>query len=335
MKLVPKRRVLIVDGNNIAWRWIMVNPNEQLKTTTGIVTTVCYGLIESVLKANRCLSELATSRTNTIQKIYYDDVIICWDARGKNWRHEIDPAYKQSRSDEKRRALKAEIMPYIDTAQDFLAALNVKQIKVDGLEGDDIMAVLSEMYTESGWTATILSGDKDMWQLLKWGKTIIHDGKETFRDEGWFRSEYGFSPLRWPEAKALMGDKGDDVAGVKGIGDKLSRAIVNSCDNILMMDVDALPKISRFTEAKKEALKEFIKAGNLSRNHILVKLTPNLSELQMTGDHLQNFQTEYAKIAKQAVIDPSMFFATLQYYEMKRFLSGHKELMTSLGLKGS
>lgn len=333
MKLIPKRRVLLVDGNNIAWRWTMVKPEEQLKTTTGIVTTVCYGIIESVIKANKCLSDLATSRSSKVQTIYYDDVIICWDARGSNWRHQIYAGYKENRNDEKRRQLKAEVMPYIDTAQKFLSALNVKQIKVDQLEGDDILAVLAEMYNDAGWTATIVSGDKDLWQLLKWGKTIIHDGKETFRDEGWFWSEHGFSPSRWPEAKALMGDSGDDVPGVTGIGDKLSRAIVQSCKFVPSMDVDALPKIKRFSDKVKGLLKSFVASGELLRNYTLVHLTPRLSEIKMTGDHLVNFQREYMKIAGQATIDPSLFMMTLQQYEMKRYMGSFREVMASLALR--
>jgi DNA polymerase I len=333
MKLIPKRRVLLVDGNNIAWRWTMVKPEEQLKTTTGMVTTVCYGIVESVLKANKCLSDLATSRSRTPQNIHYDDVIICWDSRGKNWRNDIYDGYKQNRNDEKRKELKAEVMPYIATAQKFLSAINVKQIKVDNLEGDDILAVLAEMYVESGWTATVLSGDKDLWQLLKWGKTIIHDGKDTFRDEGWFWSEYGFSPLRWPEAKALMGDDGDDVPGVKGLGEKTASAIVRACESIPDLDVDALPKIKRFSDKVKALLKEFVLAGNLKRNYTLVRLTPRLSELGITGDHLERFNQEYAKISGQATIDANMFTMTMQHYEMNRYMGNIKNVMASLALR--
>lgn len=335
MKLTPKRRVLLVDGNNIAWRWVMKHLDAQLKTTTGLVTTVCYGLIESVIKANRCISDLASSRAKKTVKINYDDVIICWDARGANWRHALYPEYKESRSDEKRKKLKAEIMPYVETAQNFLSALNVKQIKVPNLEGDDVLAVLSDMYAEAGWTVTVVSGDHDLWQLLRWGKIIIHDGQETFRDAGWFVSEHGFSPSRWSEAKALMGDGGDDVPGAKGIGLKTALAIVKACDSVLNLDVDSLPKISRFTEPKQAVLKEFVKAGNVKRNYALVHLTPRLSEIPVQGDYLSSFQQEYQKIARQAVISPTMFTMSLQHYEMKRYLGDYREVMASLGLKGA
>lgn len=330
MKLVPKRRVLIVDGNNIAWRWAF-RPTEQLKTSTGIVTTVCYGIIESVLKANHHLSALAFERSGVPQRIRYDDVIICWDARGANWRHQIFSDYKSNRNDEKRKAMKAEVMPYIETAQNFLSAINMKQMKVAGLEGDDLIAVLSSLYANAGWTVTIVSGDHDLWQLLSWGKTIIHDGRETFRDEGSFCAEFGFSPLRWPEAKALMGDDGDSVPGVEGIAIVLAQRIVAACDSVLTMEVDKLPKIKRLTDVVKDRLRAFIKDGRLKLNYRLVQLTDKLSMIGQ--DHLNSFNSEYQKLAACGVVNPTMFMSTLQYYQMNRFIENYRDVIDSCGLR--
>ena len=332
-ELIPKSRVLLIDGNNVAWRWFMKHQGKQLSTSGGVVTTICYGLVESIIKANTTLEEIIFRNTGMMKTAPYDRVIVCWDSF-KNWRKQFDPEYKANRKDPARVKLKEEIEPHMINAQHFMSALHVPQFQVDGLEADDILGILTEHYKNSGWTVTIVSGDKDLHQLLDWGKVLIHDGESTFIDEGTFIEKWKMRAHHWQEAKALMGDDGDNVIGIDGIGEVLSTAIVRvlGChlEQFTADQVDFLPKISRFTGPKKEALKKALSSGLVQRNLKLVWIPRHYNLL---GDEISRaFEQAWERMAGIQPIRPDVFMQVLQMYEMNKHMQNYRIVMRCLGL---
>lgn len=333
VELIPKKRLLLVDGNNIAWRWFMSHQGKQLSTSNGVVTTTCYGMIESIIKANNALEEAIFRNTSVFRPSPYDKVVICWDSP-KNWRKQVDPEYKATRNDPKRSLLKEEISVHLMNAKNFFSAIHLPQMEVDWLEADDVIGMVTETYKQSDWTVTIVSGDHDLHQLLDWGRVMIHNGEDQLFDESWFISQYGIRASRWCEAKAIMGDSGDNVVGVRGIGKTLSTRIIKAFSkNIREMkpeDIDSLPKISRFNDDAKSATKEAISAGVIEKNARLVTIPRHHNVL---GREVEDaFMNEWGKMQRTQQIAPTTFVQVLEMYEMNKHLHNYKTVMSSLGL---
>lgn len=335
IELRPKRRLLLVDGNNIAWRWVMkmAHTGQQLATTTGIVTTVSYGIVESIIKANETLALMVSHNLQRSVKTYYDDVIVCWDHRGPVWRHELCSVYKANRNDEKRKQIKAEVLPYIESAQHFLKAIGVRQISVKHLEGDDIIGVIANAYKELDYTVSIVSGDHDLWQLLDWGKVWQHDGRDIMWDASWFYEQYKIHPKRWSEVKAIDGDDGDNVIGVDGFGEKLSVAVIQNVDHITSLNVEKLPKIKFLKDKKKNALADAIANGVVYLNYQLVNLPKSITEL---SSEIQNdFAEEWKKLSTCGSTDAGKAMYVMQIYEMKKFMENINHVLRCLGLNNA
>lgn len=333
VELKPKGRVLLIDGNNIAWRWFMSHQGKQLSTSNGVVTTTCYGMVESIIKANSTLEEIIFRNTSQMKLAPYDKVIVCWDS-ARNWRKSVDPEYKVNRNDPKRMQFKEEISSHLVNAKQFFRAIHLPQLEVDGLEADDIIGMAAETYKQSGWTVTIVSGDKDLHQLLDWGRVIVHDGQSAFIDEGEFIEKWGMRANRWQEAKALMGDKGDNVVGIDGIGEVLATSIVKAFQaDIGMMapsDVRELPKISRFSKAKQEMLIAALESGLVRKNLTLVTIPRHHNVLGL--DIENGFMSAWAQMQKIQPITPSVFMQVLEMYEMNKHLQSYRTVMACLGL---
>lgn len=333
IELQPKRRLLLVDGNNLAWRWAMANAGQQLATSTGIVTTVCFGIIESIMKANETLASVISHNLKQAVEAYYDDVIVCWDARGPVWRHKIYPDYKANRNDEKRKQIKAEVLPHIDIARQFLSMINVRQISVDGLEGDDLISLISNAFKSIDYTITIISGDHDLWQLLDWGKVWQHDGKDTMRDAAWFINEYKMMPHRWSEVKAIEGDDGDNVIGVDGFGEKISVSVVQNVEHINILNVEKLPKIKFLSDKKKNVLADAIANGQIFLNYRLVDLPKSVISLD---PQLQfAFHEAWNKLSASGIASVDNLMYAFQTYELRKFISEFKHVVRCLGLKNA
>lgn len=142
-----------------------------------------------------------------------------FDSRTKTFRHEIYPEYKANRS-KTPEDLHAQV-PWIE---EILNALKVPVLRVDGFEADDIIATVAKKCKAEGRECRILSGDKDLVQLVdETCKEMIPDkangGWQTNGKEEVF-AKWGIYPEKILDYLSLVGDAADNVPGVKGVGDK-------------------------------------------------------------------------------------------------------------------
>lgn len=142
-----------------------------------------------------------------------------FDSRTPTFRHEMYSEYKATRQ-KTPEDLHAQV-PWIE---EILTALGVKVLRADGFEADDIIATVAKKCAEEGRPCRILSGDKDLLQL------VTEDCKEMQPDKangGWetdgiaeVQAKWGIPPEKILDYLSLVGDSADNVPGVKGIGDK-------------------------------------------------------------------------------------------------------------------
>lgn len=189
-----RKRILLVDLANMAIR-------------TGCK---CYRDDPTDTTYNNWKCEILENLATLVQKTEANSVILCQEGK-RNWRYEIFDAYKAHRKEEKAKA-KLDFDTFYPVADAFCEKLrqyipNIYQLKVDGSEGDDLVAVLTKNLTPK-YEVICVSTDRDFYQLLKYeGYKQYHPIKRQFI--------HVVNPERYLLEKVVVGDKGDGIPHIK------------------------------------------------------------------------------------------------------------------------
>ena len=157
-------------------------------------------------------------------------VLIIWDGKGgSSNRKNIDPNYKAQRAtsrithwglyDNKEEETEALIGQLFRT-QDYLECLPLQQIVIEKLEADDIIAYLAKRASNAEKKVTIVSSDKDFYQLIDKNIQVYAPVKKKTFTMNNIKEEIGVLPQNYNIVKALLGDNSDNIPGVKGLGIK-------------------------------------------------------------------------------------------------------------------
>ncbi len=158
-------------------------------------------------------------------------IVAVFDAPGKNFRHELYPEYKANRKPAPEE-LKVQIPQIISIVKDF----NIPVLSIEGVEADDVIGVLTKLAEKDGLHSTIVSGDKDLAQLLNDNVRMFDPKKNTITTAADFYDENGFEPEKLIDLMGLWGDTADNIPGVAGIGKKIGRELIQkykSLENLL------------------------------------------------------------------------------------------------------
>ena len=147
---------------------------------------------------------------------------VIFDHSSKTFRNEIYPEYKANRPD-----LPEDLRPQFPLTREATRAFNIACIETEGFEADDIIATLACRAREAGGTATIISSDKDLMQLIGGGVDMLDPikGKQIGPEE--VEAKFGVGPERVVDVQALAGDSTDNVPGAPGIGIKTAALLIN------------------------------------------------------------------------------------------------------------
>lgn len=144
--------------------------------------------------------------------------IAAFDSRTPTFRHELFDEYKANRQ-----KTPDDLYDQIPIIEEILIALGIMIVRQDGFEADDIIASVATRCREEDRPCVIISGDKDLMQLVEGPVTILKPGKtggwDAIDAEG-VRAEWGVGPELMLDLLSLTGDASDNIPGVKGIGDK-------------------------------------------------------------------------------------------------------------------
>ena len=157
-------------------------------------------------------------------------LVAAMDSKTKTFRHEFYPEYKATR-DKTPEDLHAQI-PWIC---DVLEALGVPVLQCDGYEADDIIATVAKKCQDAGRTCRILSGDKDLMQLVNESTQILKpEAGSTWKVTGieGVEAEWGVKPAQLLDLLALYGDTADNIPGVKGVGIKTASKLLGLYGNL-------------------------------------------------------------------------------------------------------
>ncbi len=166
------------------------------------------------------------------------EVVCCWDDEWRPaWRVALVPSYKAHRvAADGGEDAPDELGPQVPVIRDLLSALGIPVVGGADHEADDVLATLARVGGERGLPVLVVSGDRDLFQLVRDpaggrpGVRVLYTGRGMARaevlDEAAVRARYGVPPASYAELATLRGDTSDGLPGVAGIGEKTATALL-------------------------------------------------------------------------------------------------------------
>ena len=207
------KKILLIDGNSMANRAFYATMGRMMKTPTGISTNAVYGFFQIMFK--------------TIEEEKPDKIIVAFDISSSEKRTKIFNEYKAGRN-----KAPEDLTIHFPIIIELLKTMNIPIVQKDGIEADDILGAIAKKEGKKGNKIIILTGDRDYFQLvdinvnIRYPKTIMGKTEYIIYDNYKINEEYGLTPEKLIEVKALMGDASDNIPGVKGIGEKTALKLI-------------------------------------------------------------------------------------------------------------
>lgn len=207
------KKILLIDGNSMANRAFYATMGRMMKTPTGISTNAVYGFFQIMFK--------------TIEEEKPDKIIVAFDISSSEKRTKIFNEYKAGRH-----KAPEDLTIQFPIIKELLKTMNIPIVQKDGIEADDILGAIAKKEGKKGNKIIILTGDRDYFQLvdinvnIRYPKTIMGKTEYIIYDNYKINEEYGLTPEKLIEVKALMGDASDNIPGVKGIGEKTALKLI-------------------------------------------------------------------------------------------------------------
>ena len=178
------------------------------------------GLRSAAGKPSGMVSGLATFIEKMNRDFPCDYAIFAFEGGGATFRHEIYPAYKATRKE-----APAELKEQIPVCKEMIERMGFASFAKAGYEADDVIASLVKKYSGE-YEIDILSSDKDLFALISDSVKIVDSKNKIWYDkEGCFQ-KYGVYPHQMRDYLAILGDASDNVPGIKGLGERGARAIL-------------------------------------------------------------------------------------------------------------
>lgn len=166
---------------------------------------------------------------NTIKsELESDYILFALDSKGKNFRHEIDPNYKSTRPE-----APEDLKKQLPVAIDWIEKMGFKCYQEEGYEADDVIASAVKFARKHDIRVRIVSHDKDLYQLIDDDMITLYDPvKKVDVNEERCHEKFGVYPKRVKEYLSLVGDVSDNIPGVKGIGPKGAKKLLDTFSSL-------------------------------------------------------------------------------------------------------
>ncbi|MGA3114017.1 MAG: DNA polymerase I [Syntrophobacteraceae bacterium] len=239
----------IIDGSSYIYRAFYAI--RRLTNSRGMATQAVYGFVTMLLKV--------------IRERKPEYICVVFDAPGRNFRHELSEAYKATRQ-----VTPEELIPQIPYIKKAVQYFGVPQMELEGYEADDLIATLTHWASARGLEIVVVSGDKDLHQLIRDPVVRQWDPQNdrVFTELVVFE-RFGVTPGQMVDYLALVGDTTDNIAGVKGIGGKTASQLLKKWGSL-----DGI--YAHLSEISPDSLRQKLSEGNqsayLSRELVSLRL---------------------------------------------------------------
>lgn len=217
-------------------------------------------------------------KLRTFREMFEPDYIVCASdlSRAKTFRRKMYPPYKAQRG-----ASDPNVINQMKYASQMFALLGFQTINNEYYEADDILGMISRMSERNDMDCVIVSSDKDLYQLVTDNTFILSPKNSNLINKEFLMNNYQLTPEQWIELKVLQGDRGDNIPGIRGIGNVTALKLMQtygSIDNIY----DNLDKISN-------KLRELLIGGknDIQLMRDLVTIVTDYSRIDLTLKDIQ------------------------------------------------
>ncbi len=298
------KKILLIDGNSMANRAFYATMGRMMKTPTGISTNAVYGFFQIMFK--------------TIEEEKPDKIIVAFDISSSEKRTKIFNEYKAGRH-----KAPEDLTIQFPIIKELLKTMNIPIVQKDGIEADDILGAIAKKEGKKGNKIIILTGDRDYFQLvdinvnIRYPKTIMGKTEYIIYDNYKINEEYGLTPEKLIEVKALMGDASDNIPGVKGIGEKTALKLI--------IQFGSLEKIYEYIE--KSDGKEIAKAtlNKLIKDKEMAYVSRDLGRIDIEYDYEKDLGINIDSI-KYTDWRTEEAFSYLKKLSFNKFLDKFKDI---------
>lgn len=201
--------LLMIDGNSMANRAFYGVPH--LTNAKGVPTNAVYGFLNTLQAA--------------IERFKPDALFVAFDISKKVFRHERFADYKGTRT-----GMPEDLLVQMPLIKEALGYMNIETFGLEGYEADDIIGTMSAHQSAAGGESIILSGDRDLFQLVGEHVTVCFPQSKGQEMEivtpEYLAEHYALTPELVIEMKGLMGDKSDNIPGINGVGEKTAKKLL-------------------------------------------------------------------------------------------------------------
>ncbi len=290
-------KLLLIDGNSIMNRaFYGIMSNKMMTTDNGKYTNALYGFLAVLFK--------------NLDEVEPDYILVAFDSKtGANSRKKLYEGYKKNRHQ-----MPDELAEQMPEIKEILESMNINYLEMDNYEGDDILGSCAKQFSNENLKAYILSGDRDLFQLVdeniivRIPRTKMGRTETEIYDKEKIQAEYGLSPKELIELKALMGDSSDEIPGVPGIGPKTATELLVKYRTIgrLYKEIEKDEKCYKFKPKLREKLLENKELAELSKEIGRINTKANLP-----------FTIEDLKVKEW---NKSEVIKLFKYYKFNRFM---------------
>ena len=223
--------LLLLDGNSLTYRAFFAIPRDMV-TSSGQETNAVFGFTQMLLSLLRDHEP--------------DGVAVAFDLPGKTFRHDRLESYKANRERQE-----DSLYQQLDLVRELVSALGFLVVEAETFEADDVLATLATVARDAGRNVTIVTGDRDSYQLVEdphvrvlYNKRGVSD--YALYDEAGILERTGVRPVDYVAFAALRGDPSDNLPGVPGVGEKTAAKLINAyggLDGIFAASDDQTPKL--------------------------------------------------------------------------------------------
>ena len=267
-------KLLLIDGNSIMNRAFY--GIKALSNKKGQFTNALTGFMNIWLKL--------------VKEEAPDLAAAAFDVHAPTFRHKMYDAYKGTRH-----GMPEELQQQMPIIKELLAAMGVTVIEKEGWEADDIIGTLSRAAAEKGLDCTIMTGDRDSFQLINDSVTVrlASNKEDIIYTPAKINEVYGVTPRQMLEVKTLMGDSSDNIPGVAGIGEKTALSLIQKYGSVeyIYANLDSI-EVTKGVRAKLESGRQ---SAELSRKLAEIDLHAPIDE---DMDKYKIAQTDSARAAE-------------------------------------
>ena len=280
--------IYLLDGHALAYRayYALTRGSSTAFTThNGEPTAGVFGFTSILLRL--------------LEQDHPDYLAVTFDT-GKTFRDKLFSEYKATRA-----KMPEDLVPQMERIRQIVDSFNIPRLEMQGYEADDILGSLAHHLATEGYGVKIITGDRDLLQLVNDRILVNLPGRTLADAKDYFSKDvvalFGVKPEQVVDFKALVGDKSDNIPGVKGIGEKTAASLLGK--------YETLDGVYSHLDEVRESIRKKLETGK-ENAYLSQKLATIVINLQVKLD-LDQARTEKFEPARVEALFRELEFRSL------------------------